>query len=73
MHTSIFLFVCFQKVGPFITARSPPSFHGEITLSERPESSILVASWDENAFIDNNNMGPMKLEYAIGKCPLILH
>ncbi|XP_053401094.1 uncharacterized protein LOC123523194 isoform X2 [Mercenaria mercenaria] len=70
LHNDLLSFVTSvsHTIGPFVVDRTKPDFQGNIILSvERYNlESFLVASWDDNAFIDHGDPYPLKYEIAIG-------
>ena len=49
--------------------KTKPDFQGSISLSLENDhiQSYIVASWEEDAFIDHGDTHPLKYEIAIGK------
>ena len=57
-----------QAVGPFLLVTSPPLFDGEIVVRyySEDEQNYLVASWSDDAFLDETGMLTLDYQYAVG-------
>ena len=53
-------------LGPIIVDISPPVING--SLSANTTGTLIIVSWEEGAFSDEDDWFPLSVEYAIGQC-----